>query len=243
MQLYFIRHGQSENNALWDEIGSNRGRSDDPELTENGHIQARMLAEFIAQKDRAARQDGKNGDPKRDFFGFTHLYTSLMVRAVATGQYISKALALPLQGWPEIHECGGIFLGNDAEDRESLVGLPGKTRAYFSQHYQDLILAELVAEGGWWNRPFEPYEQRPLRAKQVYSTLLERHGDTEDRVAIVSHGGFYMELMRVFFGITQPKCWFLMNNTAVSRFDFRDGGEIALIYHNTTAHLPDHLIT
>lgn len=243
MQLYFIRHGQSENNALWEETGSNRGRSDDPELTKIGHMQARLLADFIAAQDCTAEQTGKQGEPKRDFFGFTHIYTSLMVRAVATAQYVARASKLPLHGWPDIHECGGIFSGNDDDESENRVGMPGKTRAYFTQHYQDLILAESVAEDGWWNRPFEPYEERPVRAQQVFASLVARHGGTQDRVAIVSHGGFYMELMRVFFGITQPNCWFLMNNTAVSRFDFRDSGEIALVYHNCTTHLPDDLIT
>ena len=39
MQFYFIRHGQSTNNALWETTRSNKGRSEDPELSELGHLQ------------------------------------------------------------------------------------------------------------------------------------------------------------------------------------------------------------
>lgn len=241
MRLFFIRHGQSANNALWDASGSNRGRSEDPELTDIGREQARLLACFLASKDRQARKNGNNGEPKRDFFGITHLYTSLMVRSVATVSYISEAIGVQPVGWPEIHECGGIYL--DVEEEGEKVGLPGKTRSYFSENYCNLVLPESVTDQGWWNRPFEAHEVRAIRARQVLDTLLERHGNTDDRVAMVSHGAFYMELMQAMFKIGEPKCWFLMYNTAISRFDFHEDGEITLAYHNRTDHLPEHLIT
>jgi len=241
MRFYFIRHGQSENNALWDETGSSKGRSEDPELTKSGHEQARLLGNYIRTKDLEARSDGVFGRNGRDAFLFTHLYTSLMVRSVMTGTYISRALEIPLQAWPEIHECGGIY--QEGENNQSHTGLPGKTRSYFAVKYPNLILPETVTDDGWWNRPFESHEHRPLRAQTVVNLLIERHGGTDDRVAIVSHGGFYMELMRVLFKICEPQAWYLMNNTAVSRFDFHDNGEIVLMYHNRTDHLPANMIT
>jgi 2,3-bisphosphoglycerate-dependent phosphoglycerate mutase len=241
MRLYFIRHGQSENNALWDATGSSNGRSVDPEITTIGREQARLLAEFVLEKDTLTRSDGKDGEPKRDFFGVTHLYTSLMVRSVATASYLARALEISLVAWPEIHECGGIY--QEGEEKNAVSRLPGKTRSYFERNYQDLVLPSTVTEEGWWNRPFESLLDRALRAQDVIDTLLKRHGGTTDRVAIVSHGGFYMELMRLLFKIGEDNCWFMMNNTGVSRFDFRDNGEISLIYHNRTDHLPERLIT
>ena len=59
MQLYFIRHGQSENNALWDRAGPREERCPDPELTDLGHEQARRLARFLAKL-------GTNGSPPAD---------------------------------------------------------------------------------------------------------------------------------------------------------------------------------
>lgn len=241
MRFYFIRHGQSENNALWDETGSNKGRSDDPELTKTGHEQARLLGDFILSKDIEARSDGVLGQTGRDSFLFTHLYTSLMVRSVMTGTYISKALGIPLVAWPEIHECGGIY--QEGDDTQGHTGLPGKTRSYFAENYQHLMVPDTVNDEGWWNRPFEAHEDRPLRAQAVLDMLRERHGGTDDRVAIVSHGGFYMELMRVLFKIGEPLSWYLMYNTAISRFDIRENGEVVLYYHNRTDHLPARLIT
>ena len=241
MRLYFIRHGQSENNALWDETGSNKGRNVDPELTVAGHEQAQLLADFILRKDTEAHLDGKNGEPRRDYFGFTHLYSSLMIRALATGTHLANTLNLPLQAWVEIHESGGIF--EEGEGGAEHKGLPGRPRSYFEANYQNLVLPKTVTEAGWWNRPFEAYESLPLRAQQVIELLMERHGNTENRVAIVSHGNFYTQLIRALFKVGEEKCWFRMANTAVSRFDFHKDGEVTLVYHNRTDHLPEWLIT
>ena len=48
MILYYIRHGQSANNALWDSSGSSEGRSDDPPLTPVGEAQAQHVAKWLA---------------------------------------------------------------------------------------------------------------------------------------------------------------------------------------------------
>jgi len=239
MRLFFIRHGQSENNLLWEETGASTGRNEDPELTLAGHQQARLLADAIAQKEN---NHLLNGNPNhRDTFHFTHLYTSLMIRAVRTGVYLAQALNMPLLAWPEIHELGGIFL----EDKENMAntGLPGKSRSYFLENFPVLHLTDLISEEGWWNRPFENYDDRPLRARAVIATLLERHANTADNVAIVSHGGFYMEFARALFQIRDENAWFLMNNTGISRFDHDNERGWTLVYHNRTDHLPGDLVT
>ena len=164
-----------------------------------------------------------------------------MIRSVITANYISEATGVQLAAWPEIHECGGIYLDGDEEGER--IGLPGKTRAYFAERYQHMALPECVTDAGWWNRPFEAHQDRLIRAQRVLEVLVERHGKTDDRVAMVSHGAFYMELMRAMFKINEQKCWYFMYNTAISRFDFHSDGEITLVYHNRTDHLPEHLIT
>ena len=150
MRLFYIRHGQSENNALWSETGTDSGRNEDPKLTETGHEQARLLAAFILVKDNQARTDGKNGEPKRDFFCFTHLYTSLMVRSVGTATYLSRALGLPLVGWPEIHECGGIYLdGEKLYDANHLTVLDEPELHQFASRFgnPDILLSEVNLRG------------------------------------------------------------------------------------------------
>jgi 2,3-bisphosphoglycerate-dependent phosphoglycerate mutase len=239
MRFYFIRHGQSLNNAIYEATGRSDGRSEDPHLTEIGQQQVRLLADFLHAKD--AQASGNELALKRDYFGFTHLYTSLTLRAVQTGTALADALNVPLVGWPEIHETGGIYLEDPASGE--LKGQPGKTRAFFQEHYPKLILPDSLTHQGWWNRPYEAEEERQLRAKKVLYILLKRHGGTDDRVAMISHGGFYMQLMRELFTMKGEKIWFFLNNTGITRIDFDPDGLAVLVYHNRTEHLPDRLLT
>jgi 2,3-bisphosphoglycerate-dependent phosphoglycerate mutase len=240
MQFYYIRHGQSENNRRWALSGSHRGRSHDPDLTEVGRQQVEHLAAFLSQKGRPGADDGY--DPQNVAgFGFTHLYSSLMLRAVTTGTILSQALGLPLVGWADAHETGGIFrLDQDTEER---TGLPGKNRAYFAAHFPDLVLPESLGEAGWWNRPFEAREERTPRARRFLHDLMARHGDTGDRVAVVAHGGFYNHLLQAIFDLPDGRDrWFMLNNTGMTRIDFEDGAAW-LAYANRVDFLPPSLIT
>jgi 2,3-bisphosphoglycerate-dependent phosphoglycerate mutase len=239
MQLYFIRHGQSANNALWAQSKSNKGRSEDPELTAIGQEQAKLVAQFLSLNGSHVRDVAD--DPKNTTgFGITHLYCSPMVRAVATGAHIAQSLNLPLVAWKDLHETGGIFL--EDPDTKERVGLPGKGRSYFAERYPALILPTDMVEDGWWNRPFEEREERPARGQRVLDELIAQHGGTDDRVVVVSHGGFYNYLLRAVLGLPwQEGCWFVMNNAAITRISFEDRTRI--IYTNRTDFLPDELIT
>ncbi len=247
MELYFIRHGQSENNANW-------GRDDfqdvpDPELTETGYKQAEILANYLGERQNLVEGIDWNSQ-NRYGFGLTHIYTSLMIRAVGTAMPIAQTLGLPLVAWSEIHETGGIFERNDGDTRK---GLPGKTRSYFVKHYPDLILPEWLDENGWWNRPFESTEERKPRAERVWKDLLKHHGDQEGeeehRVAIVSHGGFFMYLFTTALGIEMRRIqeslheyWFLMNNCSITRLDVKNE-QVLIAYTNRNDFLSDYLIT
>jgi len=229
MRLYFIRHGQSANNALWDATGGDHGRSDDPELTDIGRQQAALLSAFLA-RERAP-------------FGITHIYTSLMIRAVETALAISGALALPVRVWEDVHETGGIFL---EDDRGQRIGRPGKARAHFEATYPTLILPDTLNAHGWWNRAYEDTQARPVRAQRFVQALLAQHGSTLDRVAIVSHGNFYRYMMAAILHIPDPDSYYFpMNNGALSRIDFpeRDGEATLIAYLNRCDYLPRELWT
>ena len=240
MRLYFIRHGQSVNNSLWDRTGSSQGRSHDPELTALGRAQAERLAQFLCQNDSALKSNERETQ-RLNSFDFTHLYCSLMVRAVATGAILADALKLPLVAWEDLHEEGGIYLTDDQTGQP--IGQPGHNRAYFEAHYPQLVLPDTLGEDGWWNRPYEEPEQRPIRARRFWHDLIERHGSTDDRVAVVSHGGFYNLLLAALLNLPEKdRIWFVLNNAALTRIDF-DADGTGLIYLNRFDYLPAELIT
>ncbi|HZY43010.1 MAG TPA: histidine phosphatase family protein [Anaerolineae bacterium] len=239
MEFYFIRHGQSENNLLYDTTGASNGRRDDPELTVTGERQAALLAQYLRRADSVSTHQS----PDRlnlAGFGITHLYTSLMVRAIATGTVVARALNIPLVAWQDLHETGGIF--NEDPQTGARTGQPGKNRAELAARYPDLVLPVSLGAMGWWNRPFEEREQRPARAERFVRELLERHGGKQDRVAVISHGGFYNVLLRTIFKIERTECWFGLNNASITRLDF-DGENVLLVYMNRVDYLPKELVT
>jgi broad specificity phosphatase PhoE len=115
-----------------------------------------------------------------------------------------------------------------------------------SWSFRDLLII-------WWNsRTFETEEECHTRTERFLADLIARHGDREgqpeQRVAIFSHGGFFVHLM--FAILNTPwrqaahglRSWFVLNNCSISRIDFHQDG-VNIAYLNRTDHLPDHLIT
>jgi 2,3-bisphosphoglycerate-dependent phosphoglycerate mutase len=240
MQFYFIRHAQSANNALWDSTGSNQGRSEDPQITGTGQRQAEALAHFLAQEHPAAPRQYDDLQ-NRGGLRLTHLYTSLMLRAVMTGSVAAKRLGLRLTAWKDLHEGGGIYLTDAISGLP--VGLPGNPRSFFTEHYPELRLPDDLGEEGWWNHPYETPEEGTARAKRFLAELLDRHGDTEDRVGVVSHGAFYNRLLGEILNLpSREGLWFMMNNCAITRIDFKED-ETSLIYLNRADFLPADLVT
>ncbi len=247
MHLFIIRHCQSENNALWRRTGSDNGRSADPVLTDLGHKQAQVLADFLAEplaEGEVAKPDGTTDTG----FGITHLYCSLMLRSVQTGTYIASALDLPLVALEDIHERGGIYLKNT--ETQEPEGLPGPDRDHFQTNHPHLILPDHIGAEGWWNREYEDQEKAMQRAKRFFTWLEEHHGDTEDRVAIVSHGGFIQSLFSILLGATltyshgvgERHIWIKSNNGAISRVDFWPEA-IRLTYLNRVDFFPPELVS
>jgi len=245
MQCYFIRHGQSENNERWARTGSETGRSEDAELTPLGRLQAERVAQSLNHRlpcPASTPSPADEKDPKNlRGYGITHLYCSPMVRAVATGAVIAKTLGLPIAAWVDLHEEGGIWLG-DAETGER-VGQPGKNRAYFERHYPGLILPDAMDGVGWWNRPFEERDRRPARAQRVLQELIAHHAHTDHRVVLVSHGGFFNHFMTAVLRLPgMGPHRFNLGNTAIARIDFSDQ-RIRVQYTNRTDHLSPEMIT
>jgi len=247
MQLYYIRHGQSINNANY--YNDDYKENPDPFLTEMGLEQAELLAKYLKENqpitnDKAGNEQNQHG------FGLTHIYCSLMERAALTAAPAARALGIPFTAWVDIHEEGGIYAREKDEKKK---GLAGKPRSFYEKNLPDLKLPDGYDESGWWNRPFESEEERQSRADKVLSELIARHGDREghpeQRIAFVSHGGFFMRFMCSLLklpwrqGAHGMRSWFLLNNCSISRFDINKEWGITVCYLNRTDHLPSHLIS
>jgi 2,3-bisphosphoglycerate-dependent phosphoglycerate mutase len=227
MDIYFIRHGQSSNNDLFQKTGGRLGRKADPELTDLGQLQAARLAAFVTAHP--------------DEFGFTHIYSSLMARAIQTAIPMAEGLHLPIIGQIDAHESGGIYLEDEANG--AMIGQPGRNRMELQKLYGNLILPDQLNGNGWWNRGFETPEERPIRAKRLVDALIKVHGNTNDRVAVISHYGFFNHLVWAFIGLDRPQgSWFVMNNTAISRFSF-DAEGTSILYLNRVDHLQPEQIS
>lgn len=241
MRLYLIRHGQSVNNELWINDKSEKGRSYDPVLTARGRAQAECVAEFLRDELGVRRPlgplriEGEASPP-------TVLYTSLMDRAVATASAIARALDIPLIALTEAHESGGLYVENETTGEK--IGVEGPNRAHFEHHYPHVQLPDELGERGWWGgRPREPEAERPGRALRVWQDLLARHGETDDIIGLVTHGGFYNHLLAQILGMApEQEVWFTLNNCALSRIDVTERG-VALVYLNRIDFLPPDLIT
>jgi len=250
MQLYFIRHGQSANNLLYERTGSGNGRDVDPELSDYGRRQVKILAQFLADGRNVAPATRDAGNLNIDGFHLTHIYASPMIRALDTAAPIAEAFGLTPVVWPDLHEAGGMWYTNPETDER--VGAPGPDRAFFEERYPRFALPNSFGEGGWWkDKPFEDEAARLERARRFWRTLEARHGrsDSDDRVAVVSHGMFYNILLSALLGLPsfrQSKTWFSINNVAITRIDFElwEGEEaVRLAYQNRIDFLPPELAT
>ena len=72
---------------------------------------------------------------------------------------------------------------------------------------------------------------------------MARHGGTDDRVAVVSHGGFFNLFLHAILDLPLRRdYWFIMNNTGITRIDITEENTW-VVYTNRTDFLPDDLIT
>ncbi|MCS7088787.1 MAG: phosphoglycerate mutase family protein [Thermoflexales bacterium] len=198
LQVTFVRHAQSVNNALWSSGGTPAARVDDPELTPLGWQQARHLAAHLA----------RNG------VRYTHLFSSLMLRAVQTGHCIAEQLNMPLIGWLEMHELGGMYMQQEPDG--ACLPRSGQTRAFFARYFPRLVLPDSVTEAGWWNRPFEGEAERYARAQRVWQEICAACA-REEHWLMVTHSGFLNVLFCAMLSVaSESATWFRFDNASLT---------------------------
>lgn len=227
MQVYLIRHAQSENNILSEE--NIHRRKVDPALTEMGYRQRDILADFLARADKPDER-----------FELTHLYTSAMYRSLLTAQPLGDGLNLQPQVWPDLHENGGMFQRQNGRTS----GFNGMTRSAIQSEFPDYGLPDSVSESGWYDAELgmEPETHSLFRAIKVAKALRER-GHVDDVIGLVSHAGFLDILLKAIFDQlpSRPHTMrYYHNNTAITRIDYQ-GSRPVLHYMNRVEHLPPEM--
>ena len=228
MHLYLIRHAQSENNVLTASMLSER--KVDPDLTPLGYQQRTRLAEYLANE--------------RDVFGekfaITRLYTSAMYRSLLTTQPIAAALDLRPALWLDLHEMGGMFLEQNGQG----CGFGGMTRSSIAREFPDYQLPEALTERGWYDASMgrETDTHSLFRAIKVARELHELR-DTDEVIALVSHGGYLDKLLKAIFDQLPSRphtMHYYHDNTAITRINYFRSGPV-LHYLNRVDHLPADL--
>jgi 2,3-bisphosphoglycerate-dependent phosphoglycerate mutase/probable phosphoglycerate mutase len=167
-----------------------------------------------------------------------------MHRALQTALPIAEALDLAPEIWLDIHEVGGIYL--DQGDNGGLVGYPGLKRSEILAEFPNYILSEEISEAGWWNRGHEDWPACQGRAIRVAGQLRElgqQVGENE-RVAMVSHGGFINALLKALLNhLPSSDIFYHHFNTAITRVDIRSNGRLEVRFLNRIPHLSPELVS
>jgi broad specificity phosphatase PhoE len=225
LDLYLIRHAQSTNNALTNRMD----RGHDPPLTELGQQQAQCLAEYLG--GRYALADGRP----------LVLYVSPMWRTLQTTAPAAAALGVTPEVWTDIYERGGVY-SYDAESGEAM-GAPGKTRAEMTAEFPGYVLPPEVGETGWWHGSKESREAAYARAIHV-ARLLRARAEGNERIFLVTHGGFMDFLIKALFNQMPSEHMFYYNrNASISHLRLNGDGRLLVYYLNRVGHLPPELLT
>jgi len=221
MQLYLIRHAESENNAKPPHL-----RVEDPAITAVGRLQAEHLANWM----QSLRMDV--------------LITSPVRRALQTTRYIRESTDQHVHVWANVFEEGGIYRGHGPDAVE---GGPGLGREDVIRHLVNdethCSLDETIVESGWWaGRRRETAEEATLRAQLVLCRLLDTF-DNGQVVVMVIHADFKRKLLMEMIGVVHnPQQFGKLRNTGITKLD-HDGQRWQLDWFNSVSHLPARLIT
>lgn len=219
MDVLFIRHAQSENNAR-----PEPERVEDPPLTALGHRQAVLLA---TKHPRIAWADV--------------ILTSPFLRALQTADILCRYAGCRVEVWRDLHEQGGCYSGYLPGQRTGRPGLTGKEIASL---FPQFTIDGAIGDGGWWeSKPYEEMEEAHKRARAVIARLEGRFANRRTTVAVVTHADFLRAILTVLTpaGFFPEQLSESIYNTSVTLVRWQSAP--SLICWNTVDHLPQELRT
>ncbi|GGK27777.1 phosphoglycerate mutase [Deinococcus malanensis] len=150
--------------------------------------------------------------------GFDRAYTSTLLRARETAQIVTDGLHVPLTPTPLLMEWdNGPLAGLSREAALARYPIPN------FRHDLDVF----TSEGG--------ESQAAIRARALLALELLWQGG-EERLLVVSHGGFLNTLLRELLG--SERAWFAFSDTSFTAVRLSRGSHTALVTGvNLTPHL------
>ena len=237
MQLYLVRHGQSQNNV------GNTSAHNVP-LTTLGHEQIRRVADALADKRfyifsrvlpfvffREHCHAKKNLECEK-IRQFDALYCSPLDRALQTSAILHSKLTLTPYVHPNFSEVGFCW------------GEPNATLEQLQSSYPCAVMDASISNNSWAPAACETEDEAYERAGKVVRFLSARHSDPNARVLVVSHGRFGSILIGYLVGGVRPCGYsrYAQNNGGISLVEIANG-RIQLRFLNATAHLSRELLT
>jgi 2,3-bisphosphoglycerate-dependent phosphoglycerate mutase len=218
MQLYLIRHAESENNARPGYL-----RVEDPPITTIG----RMQADHLAAWTRTLKIDT--------------LITSPFLRTLQTTRAVVDATQLPVSIWHTVFERGGCYRGYGDDAKQGGMGLG---RSAIEKLIPGSTIDETIPETGWWGgRDRETHEDAVVRAGQVIKRLEATFGNNGHHVVAIIHADFKRQLLiQMLAGLADASAFGPLRNTGITKVDF-DGTRWRLDWLNSVSHLPAKIIT
>ena len=219
MDLYIIRHAESENNARPVEE-----RTHDPGLTPLGHQQADKLISRLHHIQP------------------TRILVSPFRRTLETIAPYLKMAGGHADTWTDLHEQGGVMQGVIETE---FVGQPGMTREEIQTAFPYIRPSDEIDHTGWGKcSPYEQLDETTGRADRVAAHIRHKFAQTDERVALITHGLFMRFLMSAILHIPCAgyDCMDEFSNTSVTKFSMTNT-HTKLALMNCVRHLPDHWIT
>ena len=198
-RVIFVRHGQTD----WNKQKKYQGHSDIP-LNETGLQQARLVAQRLAGENISA------------------IYSSDLVRAVQTAEFIASQHSLHISIMPELREINfGLWEG--LTYKEIMAKWPEILSAIYSGPG-----SALIPEG----ESFYDVQKRTIVG--LAKCIASHH---EETIVIVSHGGTMRVLLCDALGLAIEKMWSLrQDSTAINIVEYFRATKVVCLV-NDTCHL------
>jgi 2,3-bisphosphoglycerate-dependent phosphoglycerate mutase len=219
MQLYLIRHAESQNNTR-----PVHNRVEDPLITSVGHLQAEHLAGWMKS------------------LRFDHLVTSPFKRTLQTTRYVSDVTDHTVEVWHDVFERGGCFQGFGPDAKQ---GAPGLGRTGVIDHFPNdrCVADETISEQGWWfGKQRETEQEHSVRVASVIERIDQTYAETELVVAMVVHAQFLRELLHQMVPTANAPQLGFIKNCSITKLNNADN-QWQLDWFNSITHMPAKLIT